>query len=63
MCPLCLLVGLFMIYGSAVKPSYFWVSRQVLSLRSKLGDRGAEFFYYFIGGGIVSYGLFLLVQS
>lgn len=62
MCPLCFLVGIFMIYGSAVKPPHFWVSHQVLSLRRRLGDRGAELFYYFVGGGIVSYGLFLLLQ-
>jgi|GEM_PF-5021324 hypothetical protein len=63
MCPLCLLAGLCMVYGAVVKPRFFWASRQVCSLRSQLGDRGATLFYGVMGGGIVAYGVWLGLEG
>ncbi len=48
-----------MVYGAVVKPRFFWASRQVRSLRYRLGDRGATLFYGVMGGGIVAYGVWL----
>lgn len=47
------LISLFLIWGTVCKPRFFWKSTQVLTIRQRFGDRGAEIFYCSIGGSLL----------
>lgn len=57
MCGVCYLLSLMLIFGTWFKPKYFWLSSQALNVRTKFGERGAEAFYYVIGGSMLALGI------
>jgi hypothetical protein len=46
------LISLFLLFGAVCKPNFFWKSTEVLALRRRFGDRGAEIFYSSIAGSL-----------
>ena len=59
MCPAAILLCIYLIVMTFLKPKFYWQSQQARTVRAWLGDRGASLFYYAVGGGFLALGLIL----
>lgn len=57
MCGACYILSLLLIFGTWFKPKFFWLSSQALNVRARFGERGAEMFYYGLGGSMLALGI------
>lgn len=60
MCPAAILLCIYMLVVTYLKPKFFWQSAQVKNVRCRLGEGGASLFYYAVGGGALALGLIFL---
>ncbi len=51
------LVGVFALYGTFFKPSFYWENRKARRLRNLIGDKATSVVYYIIGMVAVVIGL------
>lgn len=60
---LLIVIGLFAIICSILKPAFYWNSRKAMRLRRLLGDTLASAFYIVLGFAIIIYSIISIING
>jgi hypothetical protein len=58
-----IIIGLFTIIHTIIKPSYFWEHKKALGIRQRWGDRATTIIYLVLGGLLLTIGALIGVLT